>query len=159
MQELRVKRGLTYGAYSAAASQALYGRSVITTSTKNESLLEAIYTIRDTLKMLQSGNVPKEKVVGSKRYLVGKHLLQYEKSSSFLSNLVLYDHLGKRYSDLQNFSDNIDRYEYKEVIYQGQELFNWDQQIVFILGDHSLLKQIKKSQLFDVKEVKVKDYL
>lgn len=159
MQELRVKRGLTYGAFSAASPQSLYGRSVISTSTKNETILEALYTIRDTLELLTGGKLSQERVDGTKMYLKGKHLFQFESQESFLSNLVMFDHLGRKYSELYDFPANIEKFTLKQVIEISRKIFSWDKQIIFVLGDKNLKDKISKSNLFDVKEVEVKNFL
>lgn len=159
MQELRVKRGLTYGAYSSAAPQALYGRSVLQTSTKNETLLEALYTIRDTLKFFTNGSLPKQRVEGVKQFLKGKHILKFESNMSYIGNLVLFDHLGKSYEDLYNFSDVIDTFNKAMVVEKAKHIYSWDKQVIFVLGDPSLKKVIEKSKLFDVRTVDIKKFL
>ncbi|MCB9091170.1 MAG: insulinase family protein [Halobacteriovoraceae bacterium] len=159
MQELRVKRGLTYGAYSAAAPQALYGRSVLSTSTRNDSVLEALYTIRDTLQSLTEGKVDSEKIEGTKQYLKGNHLLQFESNYSFLANLVTLDHLGIDYSEIKKFPAKIDSYSREQVIQLAKNIFNWSSQLVFVLGDNSVKEKLLKSNIFDVREINVTNYL
>jgi len=159
MRELRVKRGLTYGAYASAASQALYGRSVLQTSTKNETLLEALYTIRDTLKSFTDASLPQERVDGVKKFLKGKHLLKFESNTSYIGNLVLFDHLGKSYDDLYNFSNSLDTFTKAMVIEKAKRVYSWDKQVIFVLGDPSLKSKIEKSKLFDIEVVDVKKFL
>ncbi len=159
MRELRVKRGLTYSAFSAASPQYLYGRLVVSTSTKNETVLETLYTIRDTLEILTKGKVTQERVDGTKKYLKGKHLFQFESQASFLSNLVMFDHLGRKYNEIYEFPKNLETFSRKQVIDLSQKIFDWDKQIVFVLGDKKLKKKILKSNLFDLKEVKINNFL
>ncbi|MFN8369320.1 MAG: insulinase family protein [Bacteriovoracaceae bacterium] len=55
MQELRVKRGLTYSASAYASAQKNYGRSGISTFTKNETIKEAFNTIKLVLDDVSRG--------------------------------------------------------------------------------------------------------
>ncbi len=159
MQELRVKKGLTYGVYSYAAPQAKYARSVLTTSTKNETVVDALNSIKATLTQMTNAKFEKTRFESTKKFLKGKHLLKFESNSSYISNLILFDHIQKNYKDLYNFSNIIDTFKYQDVVEQGKDIFSWDKQMVFILGDSSVLPKIKAMGEYDVKELKVENFL
>ncbi len=159
MQELRVKKGLTYGVYSYAAPQAKYARSVLTTSTKNETVVDALNSIKTTLSQMTDAKFEKTRFDSTKKFLKGKHLLKFESNSSYISNLILFDHIQKNYRDLYNFSNIIDTFKYEDVVNQGKDIFAWNKQMVFILGDSSVLSKIKAMGEYDIKEVKVENFL
>ncbi len=159
MQELRVKKGLTYGAYAYAAPQAKYARSVVTTSTKNQTVVEALKTIKDTIGSLTSNKFDQTRVESVKKFLKGKHLLKFESNSSYISNLILYDHIKKDLSDLYNFSSIVDKFTVDQVVSQAKDIFGWGNQMAFVLGDSSVLSKIKAMNEFEIKEVNIKDYL
>jgi len=159
MQELRVKRGLTYGVYSYAAPQAKYARSVLTTSTKNKTVVEALNSIKTTLDQMTDSKFDKTRFESTKKFLKGKHLLRFESNSNYISNLILFDHIQKNYKDLYNFSSILDTFKYKDVVNQAKDVFAWNKQMVFILGDSSVLPKIKAMGEYEIKEVKVENYL
>lgn len=160
MQELRVKRGLTYGAYSMAAPQALYGRSVVTTSTKSESVLEALYTIRDTLELITKEKITDERVEAVKTFSKGKHVFKFEGQSKFLASLVSLNHVGRDFNELKKYPEFINSFSRANVIEMSRKIFGWDNsQIIFVLGDSSVKSLIEKSNLFDLKTINYKDYL
>jgi zinc protease len=159
MQELRVKRGLTYGAYAIASPQALYGRSLVTTSTRNETLLQALYVTRDTLNGLEKGNISDQRFLGVKQYLKGSHLFPFEGQASFLSNLMALDHLQRPYTELYDFPKIIDGFKLEDIKGFAENVFNWGEMKIYVLGDPSLKEQIKNSNLFNIIEAPYKDYL
>lgn len=159
MQELRVKKGLTYGAYAYASPQSKYARSVIRTSTKNKTIVDALKTIKDTVGSLTGNTFEKERVETVKKFLKGKHLLKFESNASYISNLILYDHIEKKHEDLYNFSSIVDKFSVKNVVDQANNIFAWKKQMAFVLGDETVLSQIKSMNEFDVEVVDVKNFL
>ncbi|MFZ8932741.1 MAG: M16 family metallopeptidase [Bacteriovoracaceae bacterium] len=55
MRAVRVKRGLTYGISSFAAGQKEYGRLGISSSTKNETVIEMLDVIKDEIEKIGEG--------------------------------------------------------------------------------------------------------
>lgn len=144
MQELRVKRGLTYSASAFLGSQKAYGRSGIMTFTKNETLVKTLDTIQEVLKN-NSQKIDFASLERSKRYTSGNYLFSLESSSAFLSNLIFFDHIGRDFSEIYEFQKNIKNIKAKDVQSIIKSVFSWKEQVTLIVGDKSVVKELKKS--------------
>lgn len=157
MQELRQKRGLTYSAGAYASSQKVYGRSGISTFTKNQTLVDTLKVIEQTVKN-ESSNISKDHFGHIKRFIKGNYLFGLESTSSFLESLLIFDHIGRDYSEIYKFPSQVDAITKKDLETMVDRIFNWDKQIKLVLGNKNLKKQLEKSG-FKVKVLNYKDYL
>lgn len=153
MREIRVKRGLTYGIGSFVGSQKLYGRSGISTFTKNNTTGEIIEEIKKVIENLQNGNVEKNDFERAKSGLAGSHPFRFENLNSFLGQLLYFDHIGRDYNELYEFQEKVKGYGVQDIISESQSVFDWNKQTIVILGSKELLEQLKK-----LGDVKVHDY-
>jgi zinc protease len=157
MQELRVKRGLTYSAGAYASGQKMYGRSGINTFTKNETIVETLKVIQEVIKSESTKIAPKN-FEHSKRYLKGNYLFKLESSTAFLSNLLFFDHIGRRYKDIYKFPSEVDQVSIEKLSKTISELFSWDSQVKLIVGSKKLAKPLRKAG-YKVKILNYKNYL
>lgn len=157
VQGLRVEKGLTYSAGAYASEQKNYGRSGISTFTKNETIIELLNTIKVIVKKA-SLEIKDANFQRSKRNIKGNYLLGLESTSEFLKNLMYYDHKEIPYADVYKFSDTIDDVSSNNLATTIGDIFSWDKQTVVVLGDASIAKVLKKNG-FKVKMVKYKSYL
>lgn len=157
MQELRQKRGLTYSAGAYASSQKVYGRSGISTFTKNETLVDTFKVIEEVIKK-ESTDITKEHFDHIKRFIRGNYLFGLESTSSFLDTLLFFDHTGRSYDDIYKFPKRIDKISKDELQNMVDQIFNWNKQIKLVLGSKKLKKQLEKNG-FTVKVLNYKDYL
>ena len=157
VQGLRVEKGLTYSAGAYASGQSAYGRSGISTFTKNETIVELLDSIKEIVES-SSKKIDKRLFQRAKKNIQGNYLLGLESTSDFLKNLMFYDHKGKDFDKIYEFSDiikDIERNELKKMI---SDLYGWDKQTVLVLGDPSLVKVLEKGN-YKVKTVDFEDYL
>ncbi len=70
--ELRIKRGLTYGARSQMSSFASGGVFYITSYTKNEQLAEMLTIVQELIKKVNEQGLTQEELLSSKNYLQGQ---------------------------------------------------------------------------------------
>ncbi len=157
MQELRVKRGLTYSASAYASGQKTYGRSGINTFTKNETIVETLKVIEDIIKV-QSTKINPVNYEHSKRYLKGNYLFKLESSTAFLSNLLFFDHISRPYKDIYLFPKEIEQISIKKLAEVVGRLFSWNIQTKLIVGNKSLAKPLRKAG-YKVKILNYKKYL
>lgn len=146
MQEVRVKKGYTYGVSSYASPRILSGLSVISTFTKNQTFLETVFSIDSVLSNAQLGFNDAEKLEMTKKFLTGKQMLQFEDSSTMLNTFVNYDHLGRKYSEITAFPEVIKKISFDDVKKSLKTFFpveekkyNW----IFV-GDESLVAKAKE---------------
>lgn len=142
MQELRVKRGLTYSVGAYAGGQKDYGRSFISTFTKNETVGDLLSVTRETLDHLAKKEFSEDELNAAKGLLMGREPFTYEKSSAFLNYILYFDHIGRDLSEMFKFNEFISKITKEELAKELDKVFNWDKQVIVILGDKSLKKQL-----------------
>ncbi|MGB0452205.1 MAG: M16 family metallopeptidase [Bacteriovoracaceae bacterium] len=143
-EEIRVNRNLTYGIYSVISGQKEYGRAIISSSTKNESVKEMIDSIKMVLEQVQTGVSSKEAFTRSKNSLSSSYPFRFEKSSSFLSQLVQLDHVGRAYGELYKFPQIVKSLTFEDVQKTAKDIFDWNKSTILVLGDKKLYSSLKK---------------
>jgi zinc protease len=161
MQEVRVKKGYSYGVSSNATPRLLNGFSVIGTFTKNQTFIETVKVVENTLKNAQDSFSDKDHLESAKKFLTGKQLFQFDDSQKLLQTFINYDHLGRSYSEVFNFPKNIKTYKLEDVksalkLFYPLEKnqYNW----IFV-GDESLASKVKENWKENVLILDYKDIL
>jgi zinc protease len=157
MQELRVKRGLTYSAGSIISLQKFYGRVVLTTFTKNETLKETLNVIKNVLDDISTEKFQEKEVDTIIQNMSGSHPFKFEANKSFVQHLSFFDHIGKSYDDLYNFPKIIKNIQKQDISSISRTAFDWNKFYIIVVGDKSLEEQLK--ELGPVEIVNYKDYL
>ncbi len=88
VDELRVKRSLTYGAYSGFPSSLAGGTFVISTFTKNETLTEMLDAIMEQLARYREDGPTEEEVEKGKNYLAGSYARGLQSSGTLASRIT-----------------------------------------------------------------------
>ena len=151
--ELRTKRGLVYSVSSFAQGQKYYGRSSIVTFSRNEKVKEALEVIKEMLNKVEKGEINQGRLQKTVNFLKGGHLFQFESDDSFLRTLMFFDHIGRNWSDLYNYPLIIDKFSMADVALSTGKIFGWDHSLIVIIGDKSLVKELKK-----IDSIQVLDY-
>lgn len=157
VQGLRVEKGLTYSASAYASGQSSYGRSGISTFTKNETLPELLSATKEIIEKA-STDIDESIFKRAKKNIKGNYLLGLESTSDFLKNLMFFDHKGIDYDHIYKFTDIIDKIDRDDLMKMNKQLFNWKDQTIVVLGDRSLIPGLKKAG-YIVYEVDYKNYL
>lgn len=145
MQTLRVKNGLTYGVYSYAGTQYHYGRAGISTSTKNETVFKILDETRKVIETASSSEgISPFELKARVDYLSGTYLFKFEKSSAYLANILFFEHIGRDYREMFKFPDTIKQFKADEVAKKINEVFNFNDQYIVVVGDKKLKKQLQK---------------
>lgn len=157
MQEVRVRKGLTYSIGAYASPQKNYARAGINTFTKNETIVETLKTIQDVIAK-SSKNVSQERLAMVKRYSKGAYLFGLESAADFLSNLIYFDHIGRPYSDIYRFPERVDSISAKQLMRKVAQIFDPQKQMTVLVGDASIKSALEKEQ-FKVKLLNYTDFL
>lgn len=144
MREVRVKRGLSYGVSSYISTQKEYGRSGISTFTKNETIDKLITVIDDTVSDIAKNGVKPEELSLSLEGMVGGYPFRFESNPAFLAQLLYLDHTGQPYSELFDFKDSVKKYGPADVARKITEVFSMNKQVILVLGDRKILPSLKK---------------
>lgn len=151
IQEIRVKRGLTYSVGSYVSLQADYGRAGISTFSKNETVVETIKVIKDILqKNTDPTKIKPENVDHMKNYVIGHYPFGFEGSNGFLSQLAMLDHVEEPLDSLYMFPEKIKKLGAREIADAVSKLFTWDELVIVVVGDPSLelpLTKIRRVQI------------
>ncbi len=84
-QQVRIKRGLSYGAYSSAESLPGGGLMLLGTQTKHHNAAEVAELLRSELLRMASEPVPAEELLARKNGLIGEFARQMETTQSLAS--------------------------------------------------------------------------
>ena len=157
IQVLRVQKGLTYSAGAYSSDQKMYGRSGISTFTKNETIVELLDSMKEVLKK-SSTDMDAKAFQLSKNNMKGNYLLGLESTAEFLKTLLHFDHIGKKYEEIYNFPRNVEKTTVETLQKVIDDVYGWKSQTVLILGNKKLVPKLKKAG-YKVKVRNYKDYL
>lgn len=157
VQELRVKRGLTYSAGAYVSIQRDYGRAGIMTFSKNETAAEAISIIEDVLQQTTSAKFTPEEFKHQQGNQIGSHLFGFEATTALLGQIMLYDHQKRSLQQMVDFPENIARLKPEELAKSSLEAFPWAKQTIVVVGDKSLEKSL--SRIRPVRILNAEDFL
>jgi zinc protease len=88
MQEVRVRRGLAYSAYSAFQPMQALGPFVMGLQTRREATAEALRVVRETLEAFLRDGPTEAELVQAKNYLVGSFPLRLDSNRKILDQLA-----------------------------------------------------------------------
>jgi zinc protease len=99
MEEVREKRGLTYGIYTALATYDHAGLLIGSSSTENTRAGRALDVTREVWRTMHDQGPTEEELANAKRYLTGSFALQLDSTTAIARTLVAvqYDRLGINY--------------------------------------------------------------
>ncbi len=143
MREVRVKRGLTYSIGAVAAAQNEYGRSFISTFTKNETIIELLSVVKKTISDVAEKKYTELEFNNAKGHLSGAYPFSIETSAAYINQLLFHDHVGIPYAKFYAFPKLIDSLSSSEVASKVGEIFKWEKMDIVVLGPLSLLKKLK----------------
>lgn len=157
VQELRVKRGLTYSAGAYVSMQRDYGRAGIMTFSKTESAAEAISIVRDVFAEVTAQKFTPEEFKHQQGHQIGGFAFGFEETNAFLSQIMLYDHQGRKLEELVKFPSVIANLTPEALSQANLEAFPWDRLTIVVIGDKSLEKSL--SRIRPVRILNYQDFL
>jgi len=158
IQELRVKRGLTYSANSYVSLQKDYGRAGIMTFTKSETTNEVLKIISEIFDQLgDERTVSEQEFKHHQGHEIGGYAFAFEASDALLGQIMLYDHQKRDLKDLVNFPANIAKMRIEDLVRSSAEVFPWERLTILVVGDKKLEKKL--SNIRPVRVLKAEDFL
>jgi zinc protease len=140
MKEIRVVRGLSYGARSIIQQLEAGGFFFVVTYTKNESLREAIDVALDELGKIREITVGEEELESNERYISGLFPFRLETNGHlayWLTDLAFYD-LDKDF--VEKYRARIDAVKSDEVQEVAQKYFHKDDCLIMLLTNYESVK-------------------
>ena len=121
MDEIRSKRGLTYGIQSVFDPGKLEGAFEVSTFTQNDSTAAAITAVIEEIKKMRLGEVTDKELEETKSFYSGYFPLQFETPGQIATQILdveLYD-LGENY--LRDYRKNINAVTKQDVLRAAQK--------------------------------------
>jgi len=137
-QEIRIKRGLAYGAGSGIAARRQPGYVAANTQTKNPSAPEVVGLIIDTMKGMGSAPVPNDELASRKAVLIGDFGRDTETTGGIAGVLGDYVVENVPLSELKAFTPKVEGVDAAAVQRVAQRLLDPTNASVIVVGDAKL---------------------
>ena len=153
--ELRVNRGLTYGARSYFNTFKNSGTFAVSSYTRTAKTIEAIDVSLEILNRLHKQGIDEETLTSAKNYIKGQYPPRYETSgslASLLTSMFVYDFDESFINDFQKNVDEMTVVKTREII---DKYFPKDKLQFVLIGKASEIRdKVKKYGEMTEKEIK-----
>jgi zinc protease len=140
-ENIRVKRGLTYGAWGGFRAQNLAGTFEVSTFTKNESVAETIGVILEQIGEFRTVEPTDNEFYDTRSYFIGSFAGQRETPQSVARDLWLIEsqQLGKDY--FKKLFKTLDEATKQDCSELAKKTIDPDSLAIVIIGDAEILKE------------------
>jgi zinc protease len=145
-EEIRVKRGLSYGAGSRVDERRDAGVFLASAQTKNESAAEVAQLLVDEAKQLSSAPIAPEELEPRKAALIGGFGRQVETSAGLANLLTDYAIFGVPLAEIGRFTDKTQAVTPAEARAGASELFDQSRLSLIVVGDAKLFADKLKAK-------------
>lgn len=134
MQEVREKRGLTYGVYSSLQSRDLSSAYMGSVSSGNDRIGEAIAVIRDQWRLTAEEGISQEELDSAKTYLTGAYPLRFDGNSTIAGILVGMQTIRLDIDYVKTRNERVERVTLADVKRVAGELLDPEQLHFVVVG-------------------------
>lgn len=134
MQEVREKRGLTYGVYSYLQSRDLANAYMGSVSSANDRIGEAIEVIRDQWRQASEEGIGQEELDRAKTYLTGAYPLRFDGNSTIAGILVGMQTIGLDIDYVKTRNERVEKVTLDDVKRVAGELLDPAQLHFVVVG-------------------------
>lgn len=124
MQEVREKRGLTYGVYSYLHSRNLADAFMGSVSSANDRVAEAVSVIQNEWRRAAEEGVTAKELQNAKTYLTGAYPLRFDGNSTIAGILVGMQTIGLEPDYVNTRNDRVERVTLEDVQRVAAELMD-----------------------------------
>jgi zinc protease len=152
-QEVRIKRGLSYGAGSSLSVRRDVGPFTASTQTKNESGAEVAELFVGELERLATSPIPETEIIPRKAVLIGNFARSLELTSGLISqvgSLALY---GLSTDQINTYINNVQAVSVAEVQKFAAERLNAKEANIIIVGNAGLFLERLRKQFPNVEVI------
>ena len=143
--EIRVKRGLSYGAGSSLDTRQWAGAFVASASTKNESGAEVAALTMEEIGKLASGGVPQTELTPRQASLIGGFARQLETTNGLVNQVSSLAVYGINFDQLNEFVSRVQAVKPEDVKKFASTNLNTDSTSLIVVGDaKKFLPDLKK---------------
>ena len=156
-QEIRIKRGLSYGARSSLGFRREVGPLVASTQTKNESAVEVVDLILAEMKRVGTEPAAREELAARQAVVIGsfgRSLETTEDYGGLLAGLALYEvDLG----EVGRYVDRVQAVTPDQVRVVGAEVFDPSSASIVIAGDATIFLEALRAKYPNVEVIKASE--
>jgi zinc protease len=156
MDEIRVNRGLSYGARSRLGQYRYGGFFAVITYTKNATLRETIDVALEQVKKMRDEPVGNEELAGSRRYISGLFPFDIETNSDiaqWMTDLEFY-RLGGDF--VENYRSRINAVSSEGIMRVAKEHFGYDGNLIVVMTNYGETKD-QLEGLGDIELISIKE--
>lgn len=158
MNEIRVNRGLSYGARSDLSELKAGGFFGVTTFTKNKTLRETIDVALDQLKRIRTEKMNDAELTSSKKYLSGLFPFDVETNNDLAGWLVDLSFYALPVDYVEGYRRHVDAVTPDEAMKVADEHFLLDDNVILLLTNYTevkdQLKGLGEAQVLSIDQVK-----
>lgn len=145
MQEVRVRKGLTYSISSFFMPHQFEGPFVISTFTRNDKVAEAINTVLNSLSEFYERGLTEDELQGAKNYLRGFHPRLLETKPAVAGVLLSLDFFGISSRYLDTFFSKVEKLQVDDLNKVIKAYFHPKKFKILVHADKlQVLKQMQK---------------
>ncbi len=152
-EEIRRKRGLSYGASSYFLPESQRGFFQIATFTKTESTVDALGLAFDVLRGLQEKPVPEPELNAARTYITGAFPLEIETADGIASKVLEAMHFGLGREFLESYNDKIARIGPADVQRFARQTIHPESMTVVLVGNAAAFTDALKKKYGDVEVI------
>lgn len=154
-QEIRIKRGLSYGAGSAFEFRRMAGPFTALTQTKNESAAEVATIMLDEMAKMTGAAVASSELTPRKAVLIGNFGRALETTSGLVGRIAQLALYGLSLTEINNYIRNVEAVTPADVQTFAAAHFNVNQAAVVIVGDAKKFLDAVKQKFQNVEMIPV----
>lgn len=132
--ELREKRGLTYGVYSYFRPMQQLGPYQFALQTRNEKAQEALEVMRDTLEKFIENGPTEAELTAAKQNITGGFALRVDSNSKIADYLAMIGFYGLPLDYLDSFNDKVNAVTVAEIQDAFKRRVNADKMLTVLVG-------------------------
>jgi zinc protease len=150
-QEIRIKRGLSYGAGSTIDARRDGGAFAASVQTKNESAPEVVSLILAELKRLDTEPVPPDELVARKAVVIGNFGRSLQTTDGLVARMAALSLYGLNLDEINHYVSNVSAVTPEQVRTFARDHLEPGSIHIVVVGDASKFGPALKKQLPDVR--------
>ena len=144
-QEIRIKRGLSYGARSALDTHRDTGSFTASAQTKNQTGAQVAGLLMGELGRLATSDLPESELTPRKAVLIGSFARNLETSQSLVAQVAIRALYGVRLDEINSYINNVQSINAADVQrFAGSRLNAKDASIVIVGNAKEFLPELQK---------------
>jgi len=147
--EVRIKKGLTYGANSVFDTRMDAGNLLASTFTRTETTVAAVQLVVDQIKGMASGNLKSEELTFAHDYLVGVYPIQTETPDQVASRVLTAAHYGLPANYNETYQNRIDAVTLQQANSEAAKYFQPGTLLIVLAGNAAQFRDNLKREFPD----------